>query len=209
MSKKKHNNRISRRNFIKGLGGGIAGTTLLSAELIDAAPSEVGAHGSRVRGPDKVSIRLIVNGKKHQIMVEPRSTLLDVLRDHLSHTGTKRVCNRGSCGACTIILNGKTVLACSMFAIDADGAKIETIEGLATGELLHPVQQAFVENDALQCGFCTPGFIMSSVVLLRKKSSPTLDEIKAGVSGNLCRCGTYPNVFKSLADASVKMKKGG
>ncbi|RPI01601.1 MAG: (2Fe-2S)-binding protein, partial [Calditrichaeota bacterium] len=117
--------------------------------------------------------------------------------------------NKGQCGACTVILNGRTVLACSMLAIDADGATIETVEGLEVDGQLHPLQQAFVNNDALQCGFCTPGFIMSAVALLRKNPEPSREEIKKGVSGNLCRCGTYPHVFKAVDEAAKTLKKGG
>jgi xanthine dehydrogenase YagT iron-sulfur-binding subunit len=136
-------------------------------------------------------------------------TLLDVIRDRLDYTGTKRVCNRGECGACTIILDGKTILACSMFALDADGAEIETVEGLADGDQLHPIQESFVKHDALQCGFCTSGFIVSSKALLNENPSPTMDEIKKGISGNLCRCGTYPNIFKAVDEAAKNMQKGG
>ena len=198
---------ISRRNFIKGLGGGIAGAGAISAGGCTTA--QVGPHGAQVVGMEPVSISIKVNGKVHHLQVDPRTTLLDALRNDLDHTGSKRVCNRGQCGACTVIMNGKTVLACSMLALDADGALIETIEGLAKGDKLHPVQEAFVKHDALQCGFCTPGFIMSCVSLLRENDQPTLEEIKNGVSGNLCRCGTYPNIFAAVADAAETMRKGG
>jgi aerobic-type carbon monoxide dehydrogenase small subunit (CoxS/CutS family) len=156
-----------------------------------------------------VDISFTLNGKGYDLQIEPRMTLLDVIRDHLDYTGTKRVCNRGECGACTVILNGKTVLACAMFAMDAHGAEIETIEGLADGEELNPIQESFIEHDAMQCGFCTSGFIMSSVALLNENPEPSLAEIKKGVSGNLCRCGTYPHVFKAIDDAAKKMQRGG
>ena len=141
--------------------------------------------------------------------VEPRTTLLDALRDQLGFTGSKRVCDRGQCGACTVIMNGETVLACTMLAVDAEGTKIETVEGLADGDKLHPVQESFVQHDAMQCGFCTPGFIMSSMALLRSNANPTWEEIKHGVSGNLCRCGTYPHIFVAVDEAAKKMRKGG
>ncbi len=209
MKDKKQKSGMSRRNFIKGFGGGIVGTAAVTSSFAESTSQQEGLHGSHVRGPGKVNILLYINGKKHSLEVEPRTTLLDAMRDQLEYTGTKRVCNRGECGACTIIMNGETVLSCSIFALDADGAKIETIEGLAKDERLHPVQEAFVKHDALQCGFCTPGFIMSSVALLRENPSPTLNEIKQGVSGNLCRCGTYPNIFAAVDDAAKTMKRGG
>ncbi|MBN2410643.1 (2Fe-2S)-binding protein [candidate division KSB1 bacterium] len=198
---------MSRRNFIKGLGGGIAGATAIAAKTGKAA--QEGPHGAMVVGAGPVKISLLINSKKHELTVDPRTTLLDALRNDLDYTGTKRVCNKGQCGACTVILNGKTILACSMLALDADGASVETIEGLAQGNKLHPLQEAFVKHDAMQCGFCTPGFIMSCVSLLRENNQPTLDEIKNGVAGNLCRCGTYPNIFKAVEDAATTIKKGG
>ena len=209
MKEKREKSGISRRTFIKGVGGGLAGTVAVSSTLAASRAEQVGPQGSKVLGPGKVSIALTVNGKKHVLDVEPRTTLLDALRDHLGYTGTKRVCNRGECGACTVILDGQAVLACSIFAVDADGAKVETIEGLGSGGKLHPLQEAFVKHDALQCGFCTPGFIMSSLALLRENPSPSMDEIQEGVSGNLCRCGTYPNIFSAVQEAAETMKKGG
>ncbi len=204
MSEEKQHDGLSRRGFIKGIGGGIVGTAALSS--VKSARAQ--AYG-KIVGPDKVDITLVVNGSKRSLKVDPRVTLLDALREQLSFTGTKRVCNKGQCGACTVILDGKTVLACSMLAIDADGSSVETIEGLAKGDTLHPVQEAFVNNDALQCGFCTPGFIMSGVYLLKNNPAPSMDDIKKAVSGNLCRCGTYPHVFKAVEDAALAMKKGG
>lgn len=210
MKEKENSSGISRRNFIKGFGGGVAGTVAITSSIAESAKaSTAGPHGSTVRGPDKVPITLTINGSKKSIHVDPRTTLLDAIRDQLDLTGTKRVCNRGSCGACTVIADGKTILACSTLAVDADGSNIQTIEGLAKGDKLHPIQESFVKYDALQCGFCTPGFIMSGLALLQQNPSPTLDEIKLGVSGNLCRCGTYPNVFKAIDDAAKTMKRGG
>ncbi|MBN1478657.1 (2Fe-2S)-binding protein [candidate division KSB1 bacterium] len=205
MSEEKKHDGLSRRSFLKGVGGGVVGTAVLTSSRRTSAAEQYGD----VVGPDAVEITLNVNGQKRTLTVDPRVTLLDALRDQLSLTGSKRVCNKGQCGACTLICNGRTVLACSMLAIDADGADVETIEGLKTGDQLHPVQEEFIKNDALQCGFCTPGFIMSSVALLRKNPSPSMEEIKYAVSGNLCRCGTYPHVFKAVHDAAQAMKKGG
>ena len=209
MSEKRKNSGLSRRQFIKGLGGGVVGTATLISTLSSCKVQKSGPQGSIIRGPDLVDISFELNGKRYDLQIEPRVTLLDAIRDHLDYTGTKRVCNQGECGACTVILNGKTVLACAMFAMDAHGAEIETVEGLADGEELHPVQESFVEHDAMQCGFCTSGFIMSSVALLNENPEPSLADIKKGVSGNLCRCGTYPNVFKAVDDAAKKMQRGG
>ncbi len=208
MSETENKSTISRRSFIKGLGGGIVGTVTVGAAA-SSSTTESGSEGATIRGPAKVQIALTVNGKKHRLEVEPRTTLLDAIRDQLGFTGSKRVCNRGECGACTVILNGSTILACSMLALDADGAKIETVEGLAKGSKLSPVQEAFVKHDAMQCGFCTPGFIVSSTALLRENPQPSLDEIKMGVSGNICRCGTYPHIFAAVAEAAQTMRKGG
>lgn len=209
MSEKRKKSGLSRRAFIKGLGGGVVGTATLISTISSCKVQKSGPHGSIIRGPDVVDISLRINGKRHKLQIEPRVTLLDAIRDHLDYTGTKRVCNQGECGACTVKLNGKTVLACAMFALDAHGAEIETIEGLAKGDKLHAVQESFIEHDAMQCGFCTSGFIMSSVALLEENPEPSLVDIKKGVSGNLCRCGTYPNVFKAVDDAAKKMRKGG
>ena len=209
MDEEKKHSGLSRRKFLKGVGGGVLGTATLLTTMSACKTEKEGPRGSVICGPETVQLSMKVNGAAHTLSVEPRATLLDVLRDQLGFTGTKRVCNRGQCGACTIILNDRTVLACSMLAIDAQDAKIETIEGLADGDILHPVQESFIKHDAMQCGFCTPGFVMSGVDLLRKNPNASLTEIKHGVSGNLCRCGTYPNIFKAVEEAAMNMKKGG
>jgi xanthine dehydrogenase YagT iron-sulfur-binding subunit len=209
MSEKGKKSGISRRNFLKGVGSGIVVGAAMGSTITSCSEKREGPEGSKVVGPDKVKVTFTLNGKRQSLVIEPRITLLDAVRDQLGHTGTKRVCNRGQCGACTVIMNDRTVLACSVLALDAEGAKIETIEGLAKGNDLHPVQEAFIKHDALQCGFCTPGFIMSSVGLLRKNPNPDLNQIKAGVSGNICRCGTYPHIFAAVEDAANVMKKGG
>lgn len=195
---------LSRRGFLNGVGGGLIG----AAALKGVRPVSGAAYG-RVVGPASVKVTLRVNGEQRTARCDPRTTLLDLLREEFGLTGTKRVCNKGQCGACTVILDGRTVLACSLLALDADGCAIETIEGLAQGDRLHPLQEAFIENDALQCGFCTPGFIMSGVALLRRNPSPSPEEIKRAVSGNLCRCGTYPHVFKAVAQAAERLRKEG
>lgn len=209
MSDKDRKPGLSRRDFIKGMGGGVIGSAALISTISNCTPEKKGPHGSVIRGPEKVEVSFRINGMRHLLQLDPQVTLLDALRNNMDYTGTKQVCNRGECGACTVIIDGKTVLACSIFALDADGAEIETVEGLADGDQLHPVQESFVKHDAMQCGFCTPGFIMSSTALLKQNPTPSMDEIKAGVAGNMCRCGTYPNIFKAVDDAAKKMRKGG
>jgi xanthine dehydrogenase YagT iron-sulfur-binding subunit len=156
------------------------------------------------RGPDKVPLTLRVNGKSAQVCVEPRRTLLSVLREELGLTGAKRGCGRGECGACTVILDGETVYACSTLAIDCEGREIRTIEGLAQGGQLHPVQEAFIENDGYQCGFCTPGQVMSAVALLECHPQPTEDLVRREMAGNVCRCGAYPNIVRSVLATTRK-----
>lgn len=159
-----------------------------------------------VRGPGKTPIQLIVNGEVHEVLVEPRRTLLDALRKDLGLTGAKKACDEGTCGACTVLLESKPIYACMALAIECDGKTIETIEGLAQNGKLHPVQQAFIEEDALQCGFCTPGQIMSVKALLDENPNPTLEDVKHVVSGNLCRCGAYPKIFKAALRAAQLMR---
>jgi aerobic-type carbon monoxide dehydrogenase small subunit (CoxS/CutS family) len=190
---------FSRRSFLKTAGVGAAATTMVG----------VGAKGeaAQVLGPDAVTLSLKVNGTVRQVTVEPRVTLLDALRNHLDLTGSKQVCDRGGCGACTVLLDGEPVNSCLMLAADAEGREVTTVEGLGTPEKMSPLQAAFVEKDALQCGFCTPGFVVAGTALLAKTPSPTLDQIKAGLAGNLCRCGTYGRVFEAVQSAA-KAKRG-
>lgn len=155
-----------------------------------------------VRGPGKSSLKLIVNSEEHEVFVEPRRTLLDALRNDLGLTGTKKACDEGTCGTCTVLLEGKPIYACMALAVECDGRSIETIEGLAREGKLHPIQQAFIEEDALQCGFCTPGQIMSVKALLDENPQPTLENVKRALSGNLCRCGAYPKIFKAALRAA-------
>lgn len=157
------------------------------------------------RGPGKVAIRLMVNGAEHVLAVQPRRTLLEVLRDNLHLTGTKIGCGMGDCGACTVLLDGKPVYSCLTLALECEGRRIETIEGLEQEGKLHPVQEAFLETDAFQCGFCTPGQILAVKGLLDDNVSPALEEVKRAVSGNLCRCGAYPNIFRAALLASERM----
>jgi aerobic-type carbon monoxide dehydrogenase small subunit (CoxS/CutS family) len=185
---------VSRRTFLKTAGAGAAATSL--AGSAPAAPPPA------VLGPDAVPLTLRVNGVARPVTVEPRVTLLRALRNHLDLTGAKEVCDRGGCGACTVLVDGKPVASCLMLAVDAEGREITTVEGLGSPEKMSAVQAAFVEADALQCGFCTPGFVVASTALLKENPSPTLDEIKHGLSGNLCRCGTYSRVFEAVQKAS-------
>ena len=195
---------VSRRDFLRGAGVSVAGGVLVGGAGVGAA------HGApaEVVGPGKVPIKLKINGRLRSLQVAPRVTLLDALRNRLDITGAKRVCDRGTCGACTVLLDGKPVYACSVLAVEAQGKRIDTIEGLSRHGKLHPLQAAFVENDAQQCGFCTPGFVMASKAFLDKNPSPTPDEIRKGLGGNLCRCGTYMGIRRAVLDASKAMKGG-
>jgi aerobic-type carbon monoxide dehydrogenase small subunit (CoxS/CutS family) len=155
-----------------------------------------------IRGPGRILIKLVVNGQEFEIYVEPRRTLLDALRKDLGLTGTKKTCDEGTCGACTVLLGGKPIYACMALAVECEGISIETIEGLEKGGHLHPIQQAFIEQDALQCGFCTPGQVMSVKALLEVNPHPTIAEIKHGLTGNLCRCGAYAKILKAALRAA-------
>ena len=157
----------------------------------------------------KHDIELKVNGDVYKVQVDTRRTLLEVLREQLGLTGTKEMCNKGDCGACTVIMSGKTVLSCLVLAVEADGKEVLTIEGLATeGHKLHPIQQAFVDHGAIQCGYCTPGFIMSAKALLDRAKQPTVDEIKGAVSNHICRCTGYVQIIEAI-QAAAKEAAGG
>jgi xanthine dehydrogenase YagT iron-sulfur-binding subunit len=187
---------VSRRTFVKSGGATAVGAAL--SGLAQAAQDDAGAaEAKEVLGPGAIPISLTVNGRDIPVRVDPATTLVEVLRNHLGLTGTKIGCDRGACSACTVWLDGEPASSCMTLALDARGRKITTIEGLAEGDKLHPVQQAFVEHDALQCGFCTPGMVMSCAALLNRKPDANLDDIKSAISGHLCRCGTYPNIFKA------------
>jgi aerobic-type carbon monoxide dehydrogenase small subunit (CoxS/CutS family) len=197
--------RLSRRGFIKGAGVSAAGAALLegcASSLEQNAKKAEAAAEPKLVGPGAVAMSLNINGQARKVSVEPRTTLADVLRDELELTGTKVVCDRGACSACTVYLDGTPVCSCMTLAIDTVGRQIRTIEGLAEGNRLHPVQEAFVEHDALQCGFCTPGMVMSCAALLRRKPNPTEEDVRQAVSGNLCRCGTYPKVIEATLAAA-------
>lgn len=162
-----------------------------------AAQSVESLDDQKLIGPEPVKVVLQVNGSRQELDIEPRVTLLDALRNRLPLTGTKEVCDRATCGACTVLVNGQPVYSCMKLAIEMEGQEITTIEGLGEPKNLTPIQRAFVECDALMCGYCTPGFVMSLTALFSAKKNPTLEEIKKACSGNLCRCGTYPHIFKA------------
>lgn len=188
---------FSRRDFFKTLGVGAVATASVSLSADEAAARQALAG----IGPGEVPIVLTINGRRHQLQVEPRVTLLDAMRTRLEITGPKRVCDRGACGACTVVIEGRTYYSCSMLAIEAQGKNIRTVDGLSQGAALHPVQQAFCDHDGLMCGFCTPGFVMSTVALLEQNPNPTPDQAKRALDGNLCRCGTNIGVLKAALAA--------
>ncbi len=204
---KKKRKTVTRRDFLKSLGGGAVGVGVASKVLgKESALAQAGPGDPEIFSRKNIS--LIVNGKSLSLDVDANETLLQVLRDKLKLTGTKRTCNRGECGGCTVLLNGTPVYSCHMLALQADGGEILSVEGLAKGDKLHPVQQAFIDKDAYQCGFCTPGFIMSSVALLNKTRAPSSDDIRSSLAGNLCRCGNYQKIYEAVSSASEAMGRG-
>jgi xanthine dehydrogenase YagT iron-sulfur-binding subunit len=190
---------LTRRDFLKGAGVTVSSGILVGSTVASAAPpgSETG-----FVGPGAVPITLRINGKSHKLNLEPRVTLLDVLRDHLDLTGAKKVCDRATCGACTVMLDRKPVYACTVLAIEAQGHDVTTIEGLAQDGKLTPVMAAFVKHDAQQCGFCTPGFVMACTAYLEREHNPTLEDIGKNLGGNICRCGTYWGVRHAVLEAA-------
>ncbi len=202
-SESKPTKAITRRSFIRGAGISTAGTVMLTSNALAFDYKEQLVTGEEY-GPEAMTIKMKVNGMMKSLSVEPRTTLASALRDHLELTGTKVVCDRGSCSACTVYLDGKPVNACMMSAFDVGDKEITTIEGIAKNGELHPVQQAFIEHDASQCGYCTPGMVMSCVHLVENNTDPNLEDVKNATRGNLCRCGTYPNVFKATLAAAKK-----
>lgn len=194
---------LSRRSFMQTMSATAAATSLQAAAT--AAATEVrraAADEVPVIGPGPTEVTLRVNGQAMKTTIEPATSLLDALRMHLKLTGSKEVCDRGSCGGCSVLVDGKLTVSCMMLATDAIGAEVTTVEGMASGDRLDPVQEAFIKHDALQCGFCTPGLLVASKALLRANPKPTLDDIKQALSGNICRCGTYSNIFNAVLEAS-------
>ena len=197
---------VSRRSFIAGAGltaGGIMLETSLAASRALAEQKSDQA----IIGPDAVPLTLRINGSIRNVTVPPHTTLAESLRGPLDLTGTKIGCDRGACSACTVWLDGVPVASCMVLAIDIGERSVTTIEGLSDGDKLHPVQMAFIEHDAVQCGFCTPGMVMSCAALLARNPNPSLHDVKAATSGHLCRCGTYPHVFEATL-AAAKANKG-
>ena len=185
---------ISRREFLKISSIAASAPLVVGPTVLTVAGAEVEVHG-----PGKMPMAFNVNGKKYTANLEPRTTLLDALREEFEITGPKRVCDHGTCGACTVLMDNKPVYSCSVLAIEAQQAPIITTEGLMQGEELHPVQKAFVENDAQQCGFCTPGFVMATKAFLDKYPNATPEQVRHGLGGNFCRCGTYAGIRQVVA----------
>jgi xanthine dehydrogenase YagT iron-sulfur-binding subunit len=203
---------FSRRGFLRGasltaVAGALADTGLLHAEPQATPEPDAAALSKPISG--NVKITLNINGQDRTVTVEPRTTLLSAIRDRLDPalTGPKLVCNAGTCGACTVLLNGKSVFGCSVLAIDVIGKKITTVEGIGTPDKLSPVQAAFMEKDGMMCGFCTDGFVTAITGFLVQNPNPTLEQLKIGIKGNFCRCGTYPHIFEAALAASKAMKR--
>lgn len=191
--------RVSRRDFLRGLGTTAVSAATLGAQSFASELAQVNAE--KVQGPGAVPVTLSVNGERRSLTLEPRVTLLEALRMNAGLTGAKEACDRATCGACTVLLNSEPVYACSILAIDAQGAEIETVEGLTKSGELTRLQHAFVDKDGLQCGFCTPGFVLTLTALLRKNPHPTEAEIRKACSGNLCRCGSQPRIIAAALEA--------
>lgn len=190
---------LTRRAFLKGLGTSVVGAAALGASNVAQGLAE--ADAEREQGPDAVPVTLTLNGEQRTFRLEPRITLLEALRTHAGLTGAKESCDRATCGACTVLRNGEPVYACSLLAIEAQGAEITTIEGLAKDSRLTALQQAFIDHDGIQCGFCSPGMVLTLAALLRRNPHPTEAEVRQACAGNLCRCGTYPRVFAAALAA--------
>ena len=192
---------LSRRGFLKGIGVTTAATGIVTAvkPLAEAAANDNG-----VKGPGAVPVTLKVNGQNKKLNVEPRVTLLDALRNRLDVTGPKKVCDRATCGACTVLLDGKAVYSCTVLAIEAEGHEVTTVEGIGSPDKLSAVQKAFMEHDAQQCGFCTPGFVTAATAFVRDHPNATIEQVRAGLGGNLCRCGTYAGMLLAVSDAAKK-----
>jgi xanthine dehydrogenase YagT iron-sulfur-binding subunit len=193
---------VSRRDFLKGAGVAVSGTVLVNEAEVLASPAE---GSGQVLGPGETPVTLRINGETKRLNIEPRVTLLNAVRDRLNITGAKRVCDRATCGACTMFIDDRPVYSCTVLAIEAQGHEITTIEHFSKEGRLHPVMKAFVENDAQQCGFCTPGFVMACIAFLKSNPNPTAEEVEKGLGGNLCRCGTYWGIRHAVLDAAKVM----
>lgn len=192
---------LSRRGFLKGIGVSTAAAGVVSAvkPIAEAASADTG-----VQGPGAIPLTLQINGQSKKLNVEPRVTLLDALRNRLDITGPKKVCDRATCGACTVLVDGKPVYACTMLALEAEGRAITTIEGIGAPDKLTAMQKAFMDHDASQCGFCTPGFVTAATAFVREHPNASIEQVRAGLGGNLCRCGTYAGMLLAVSDAAKK-----
>ena len=197
---------VSRRSFLKSAGAAGLAASQLGLPALEAEQTR--PDEPTTQGPDPVPVRFQVNGQPYAVRLEPRVTLADALRDHLGLSGTKVICDRGACGGCTVLLDNEAVVSCMVLAVAAQGKHIQTVEGLAQGERLDPLQDAFIAHDALQCGYCTPGMLMSCKALLARNPTPSRAEITTALSGNICRCGTYPHVFAAVLAASGQPDEG-
>jgi xanthine dehydrogenase YagT iron-sulfur-binding subunit len=192
---------LSRRGFLKGIGVSTAAAGVITAvkPLAEAAAGDKG-----FVGPGEVPLTLKINGQNKKLSAEPRVTLLDALRNRLDMTGAKKVCDRATCGACTVLVDGKAVYSCTMLALEAEGHEITTIEGIGSPDKLTAVQKAFMDHDAQQCGFCTPGFVTAATAFVREHPNASIEQVRAGLGGNLCRCGTYAGMLLAVSDAAKK-----
>jgi xanthine dehydrogenase YagT iron-sulfur-binding subunit len=198
---------VSRRGFLKGVSAGAVATGLMKGTE-DTQEAIVEAASPATVGPGDVTVNLNINGDTRKLTVEPRTTLLEALRNRTELTGCKKVCDRATCGACTVLVDDKPIYSCTMLALEAEGTKITTVEGLGTPDNMSDVQESFVENDALQCGFCTPGFVVATTAFVRDNPGASLDEVREGLGGNLCRCGTYVGITEAAYDLAQKAKGG-
>ena len=196
-------NPATRRKFLKQVAGTSAAITL-GPKLMGISSATAAQPGAAGAEQHLVDVHLKINGKDYALKLDPRVTLLDALREHLHLTGSKKGCDHGQCGACTVLVNGRRINSCLSLALTHEGDEITTIEGLAKGDELHPMQAAFIEHDGFQCGYCTPGQICSAVALLKEDHAKSDDEIREWMSGNICRCGAYPNILAAIKEAKTK-----
>jgi xanthine dehydrogenase YagT iron-sulfur-binding subunit len=196
----------TRRKFIKQIAGTSAAIAIAPGLLKSASPGQIDPASGAGLASDSVSVQLRINGKAYALDIDPRVSLLDALRERLQLSGSKKGCDHGQCGACTVLVNGRRINSCLSLAVMHEGDEITTIEGLADGEELHPMQAAFVEHDGFQCGYCTPGQICSAVALLKENHANSDDEIREWMSGNICRCGAYAGILAAIKEAKTKVR---